>query len=131
MTTSNGNGTPPPSERRTFVIHDRDGRPRTFVPAHDLTPAHRAWIFEQLRQAGLDQPDVADPDVLERRALESGRLFHLLGAVLVECGVEWTPTTASTNADLFAGVRDGAEKRDLLEALTGFLHVVPLLNDLR
>jgi hypothetical protein len=131
MTTHNGNGAAPPDETRTIVIHDRDGRARTFVSVEEISAAHREWLLEELRAAGLDSPDIDNPDVLYDRAFGSGRVLQLLAGVLVEPGVRWTPALAAANADLFAQISDPEEKAAVWDAMRSFLQVLPLLMRLR
>lgn len=102
---------------------------RTFVQ-EPPTFEQEMYIMDQVMESGLDQIGkdlkLTDSDDLTRpvklmitHAYRSGKLFHLLGALVTELGTEWTPEQAERNAALFRNTRDPSSKKALHPALVG------------
>jgi len=99
---------------------------RTFRIATSYTFEADLFVFSHLRASGVlraFETMALSPDLDEARAqlvvtaYESGQLFALLGGILRETGVDWTPARAAENARFFAQLVDPAEKLLLLDVL--------------
>ena len=103
---------------------------RTFRALGVTTFEHDAFMMQALTEANLlstlQRFDPARQELGDATAaiivqcFRTGKLFDLLGGVLVEDGTTWTPQTAATAARFFAGLTDPADK-DALEAVIPFV----------
>lgn len=107
---------------------------RIFIQ-EDPTFEQEMYIMEQAKLTGLmdigdlraalqsDNPNREIEKIIPAvrdmivRGYQSGRLFHLMAALMTEDGTEWTPESAEANAKFFAKVRDPDSKRRLQPAL--------------
>lgn len=99
---------------------------RYFQPAEVTTARQDGWVMVQVAEAGLDKfagktldESIAHEVVMQ--SFRSGRMFHLLAGMLVECDVKWTPAIAEQNAEYFAEITDPASKAAMQDAFVGVL----------
>jgi hypothetical protein len=108
---------------------------RYFQPAEVTTARQDGWVMVQVAEAGLDKfagkkldEDIAHEVIVQ--AFRSGKMFHLLAGMLVECDVKWTPAIAEQNAEYLAELTDPASKRAIedafVEVLVGFFLSAPI-----
>jgi hypothetical protein len=107
---------------------------RRFASVEETTFEQDIYIMRLLEEAGLRKlaevfdagkdniGDIAHQVILT--AYTHGRLFSLLGAVMEEEGVTWTPEVAERNAKFFSQLRSpedkGALKNSIVAVILGF-----------
>lgn len=96
---------------------------RKFTAVSDTSFEQDILIMQLLHESGLrqiaekfnivkdDLSDVSQEVIIA--AFKSGKLFQLLGAVMVEDGKEWTLESAKANADFFAKLSSREDKSAL------------------
>lgn len=100
---------------------------RTFVMEDNPSPEQDFYIMEKIERMGLFdiQPEQIAGKRMDREtkrvlmeAYRSGQLFNLLGAVMVEKGVEWSEENGEENAELFRTTRDPEARKFILRNAT-------------
>lgn len=104
---------------------------RTFEVAIVTTIEQDAFAMRRLRTMGLMEMVASfDPqksnlnvfsETLLLQAFESGLLFEVLGAVLVEKDVPWTRETGIANSTFFRTITDNKDKSTLYEGIGDIL----------
>jgi hypothetical protein len=107
---------------------------RVFTPLLVSTIEHDLWLMSHIQKAGLDtlrklSEETMDVFVLRilREVIDSGRVFELLGGMLVPENVApeaWTPAMAIETADFIRHLTDLEDKRivqaQVVSLLIGF-----------
>jgi hypothetical protein len=104
---------------------------RTYVPVKNSTIEHDFWLMGQIRAAGLDEvhvrPDERPEDFavrLLRDVINSGRVFLLLGGLLIPEGVaseDWTPEIAEDTAGTLKKLTTPDDKEKVREQVISLL----------
>jgi hypothetical protein len=106
---------------------------RTFRMQTDMTVEQDLYVMDLIERMGLTEADLNDltrgnqPEKekaarsLILGAYRSGELFKLIGTLMNEDDVEWTPEVSEENAELFATMRDKKVKAKILKNLTMLL----------
>lgn len=102
---------------------------RTFRKTARTTLDQDAYVMRRMREFGLANIDVdpANPDLdgvaenLILRAFETGKMYEILGGMLVEDNVKWTRANAATNADFFRDLDTKADKQALYASISSVM----------
>lgn len=100
---------------------------RTFEVVTTTTIQQDAFVIKRMRSMGMEEmvrsfdPATGNLDAFSERillqAFEDGVLFEVLGGILLEPGVVWTPARALENAAFFATLTDETDKETLYGAI--------------
>lgn len=104
---------------------------RKFRPSTETTFEQDLYIGGMLKEAGLvkmaagfdmGKDEVSDVamDIITT-AFKSGKLFEILGAMMIEENVPWTIESAQKNAHFFSQIRSTAEKQKLHGVIVGVI----------
>lgn len=104
---------------------------RRFTAVSDTSFEQDIWIMQLLQESGLRQMaekfNVVSDDLSNVSqeviiaAFRSGKLFQLLGAVMVEDGKEWTLESAKANADFFAKLTSREDKNAMRASIVSVI----------
>lgn len=102
-----------------------------YVPVKNSTIEHDFWLMGHIRAAGLDQVKIMegeDPQAFVMRLLaetiNSGRVFSLLGGMLIQAGTDpadWTPDLAEATAAALKKVTAPEDKAKIQSAVVELL----------
>lgn len=104
---------------------------RTYVPVKNSTIEHDFWLMGQIRATGLDEVHVRPEEKPEdfalrllRDVINSGRVFLLLGGLLIPEGVafeDWTPELAEKTAETLKKLTAPDDKEKVREQVLSLL----------
>jgi hypothetical protein len=104
---------------------------RTFRPSSDTTFEQDMYIGSLLKDAGLvkmaagfnlAESEISDVAIdIITSAFASGKLFDLIAGAMEEIGTPWSIPEAKKNAQFFAQLRKGEEKKKLHGAIVGII----------
>lgn len=104
---------------------------RIFTPVKNSTIEHDFWLMGHIRAAGLDQVRVEEgenPDEfvmrLLREAINSGRVFLLLGGLMIQEGTppdKWTPVLAKETAEFLKKLTAPEDKARIQQQVVSML----------
>lgn len=104
---------------------------RTFKKAITTTIDQDAYVMKRMREFGLVEMAASfDPKTddlnefsqnLLMEAFETGKLYEILGGVLVEEGVKWSRKIAAESAAIFENITELEDKEQLFSSIAAVL----------